>query len=170
MNKLIRATCFCVLLFSCSKKSTPSPLKTSPTDKINATLTAGKGTWLLGNSTITFYDKSNMVLQTNTIANTGYWIFSAANSGPNGQTFIEYIQDFNRPQTIQDFAYTLSIENGLQYITTGNTSLLKYQFTVLTSTTMTITTTDVQPLSFIKNNKTVTADHATNAMTMTKYN
>jgi len=111
-----------------------------------------------------------MVLQTNTIANTGYWIFSAANSGPNGQTFIEYIQDFNRPQTIQDFAYTLSIENGLQYITTGNTSLLKYQFTVLTSTTMTITTTDVQPLSFIKNNKTVTADHATNAMTMTKYN
>jgi len=163
MKKIFTLALFIILFNAgCKKGSTPAAQPDPATAKMSAILYAGKGIWQFVSSTQVFYDKNNKVLKTDNFPISGFWIFSTGNNLPNGITMIEYMETLTAYNTVEDIQFTLSIENGDQYLTyQGSSDNSKFKFTTLTATDMTLVTTDVQPLDG--------ADHATSTFVLKKY-
>jgi hypothetical protein len=158
-----------VLLFTaCKKSSGDNQPANNSIASITATLQAGKGIWQVPTDVFTYYDSNNIKVYTITQANIGYWTFTVADQGK-----IEYGSDPIHNDTY-DFPYTLTTENGLNYLSINNIynnpSLNKYQISTITNTSVTLTTTNVS-LSYYDGTKgyNVTADHAVDVLTLIKY-
>lgn len=165
--KRLTITLVCILLLfsTCKKTVTPAPTPHTPAT-VAAILTNGYGTWKIGTSLTYYYDKNNVILQVDTMPMVGFWSFVPGISRPEWGN-VQYIADFTT-QNYTYFPYAINVVDGKDYLTTGAT-LKKYQFVTLTNELMVISTSEISALTFIRNNQTLNADHATNVMTLTKY-
>lgn len=169
MPKSLLASLICLLfIYSCKKKTsedfgTPTP----EIAQLEQKLEVGKGTWKISSNVETYYDKNNNVLKTTTNEGVGYWVFSKDYYKGTDYT-LYYWGNLSDPTTIESIFYSLSQQNGVYYMDVPG-SQAKYKFQTLTETNISLVTPNVLQLSFYDGNTPVTADHATMAINLTKF-